>query len=709
MASRIAPTPTGTLTKKTHSQPHDSVMTPPSSGPTATDAPTVAPQMPNAVPRSRPWNASAISASDWANMIAPPMPWTPRMTLSSVDDSDRPQPSEARLNTASPTTKTVRRPSRSPSDPAVSRNAASISEYASMTHWMSAKSACSDRPMSGSATLTIVMSSKSMNTATQTTMSVSHFRSTIAMMTNRWKVQTFDRAVEPVAADRRPGGRPRLASRSRRADRARPRRPRPGARAHRPGRRRPAWPGRRGMGRQAPRPWRHRPPIAGAPGQAQPRATGARRRRGDRARRLDDDRGRPGGAGLGPVAADLLRRRRLRLRPARPHAPRRAARPHRRLHRRDGGARRARRRRPPHGPRLRPVAPGRARRPPGQPAPGLADGVRRPPRGRARPRPLRAVRRRADQRRRQRARHPPPRRQGDPVLRGLGACEAGALPAEVGEHRKHAAVVVLARGQVELAEDRGHVPLDRPLGDDELGRDRAVRPPLRHQRQHLALPRGQRCEGVVAFAPAEHVRDHLGVEDRAALTDTADGVDEAADLGDPVLEQVADAVGAIGEQLDRVALLDVLGEHEDAGSGQLRADDPGRLEALVDVRGGHADVDDGDIGLVGPDLSQQLLAVARLADDVEARVREQAHGALAQEDGVFGDHDAHGISARMVVPLPGGLCTSRRPSSALRRSARPRSPLPPPGWAPPRPSSRTSTTSRPSSRMTSTSTRVASA
>src|SRR3954451_7950741 len=160
-------------------------MTPPSSGPTATEAPTVAPQMPNAVPRSRPWNASAMSASDWANMIAPPIPWTPRARLRESESSARPQASEARLKTARPTTKTFRRPSRSPRDPAVSRNAASVSEYASITHWMSAKSACSERPMSGSATFTIVMSSSSMNTATHTTINVSHFRSTCSMMPNR--------------------------------------------------------------------------------------------------------------------------------------------------------------------------------------------------------------------------------------------------------------------------------------------------------------------------------------------------------------------------------------------------------------------------------------------------------------------------------------------------------------------------------------------
>ena len=52
--SATAAIPIGTLTKKIASQPMPSVSTPPTSGPTATAAPVVAPQRPNAVPRSRP-------------------------------------------------------------------------------------------------------------------------------------------------------------------------------------------------------------------------------------------------------------------------------------------------------------------------------------------------------------------------------------------------------------------------------------------------------------------------------------------------------------------------------------------------------------------------------------------------------------------------------------------------------------------------------
>ena len=62
--------PIGTFTRKIHSQPSPSVSTPPTSGPTATAKPVVAPQMPKAVPRSCGANSWAIRASEVANIIA---------------------------------------------------------------------------------------------------------------------------------------------------------------------------------------------------------------------------------------------------------------------------------------------------------------------------------------------------------------------------------------------------------------------------------------------------------------------------------------------------------------------------------------------------------------------------------------------------------------------------------------------------------------
>src|SRR5690606_37454472 len=107
---------------------------------------------------------------------------------------------------------------------------------------------------------------------------------------------------------------------------------------------------------------------------------------------------------------------------------------------------------------------------------------------------------------------------------------------------------------------------------------------------------------------------------------------------------------------------------------------------------------------------EQVLAVAGLASDLEARVLEQPDQPFAQQHGVFGDDDlqgciccAHtGISARRVVPDPGGESRASEPSNAPTLSASPCNPEPRPGSAPPTPSSRTSTQACPLLRRTAT-------
>ena len=119
--------PIGTLTKKIHSQPMPEVMMPPTSGPIATAAPVTAPKTPKAVPRSRPWKAWAIRASEVANIIAPPIPCTARARFSISGVVERPQTAEEAVKTTRPATNTRRRPIRSATAPAVSRKAASVS------------------------------------------------------------------------------------------------------------------------------------------------------------------------------------------------------------------------------------------------------------------------------------------------------------------------------------------------------------------------------------------------------------------------------------------------------------------------------------------------------------------------------------------------------------------------------------------------------
>src|SRR3954454_6812370 len=59
----------------------------------------------------------------------------------------------------------------------------------------------------------------------------------------------------------------------------------------------------------------------------------------------------------------------------------------------------------------------------------------------------------------------------------------------------------------------------------------------------------------------------------------------------------------------------------------------------------------------------------------------------SQQPAVVGDHDAHGSSAVMTVPWPGGLVTRSRPLRAATRSASPCRPEPRSALAPPTPSS----------------------
>src|SRR5260370_10537502 len=57
------------------------------------------------------------------------------------------------------------------------------------------------------------------------------------------------------------------------------------------------------------------------------------------------------------------------------------------------------------------------------------------------------------------------------------------------EHRQHPPVIGVAFRQVELGQDAADVLLDRALGDEDPARDARIGRTLRHQGEHLALPR----------------------------------------------------------------------------------------------------------------------------------------------------------------------------------------------------------------------------
>jgi hypothetical protein len=78
----------------------------------------------------------------------------------------------------------------------------------------------------------------------------------------------------------------------------------------------------------------------------------------------------------------------------------------------------------------------------------------------------------------------------------------------------------------------------------------------------------------------------------------------------------------------------------------------------------HADVDKSDIRARVADGGEECVRVANLGDDVEPVLREHLGHPFADERGIVGDHDPHGISALIVVARPGRLSiASSRPIS----------------------------------------------
>jgi len=103
------------------------------------------------------------------------------------------------------------------------------------------------------------------------------------------------------------------------------------------------------------------------------------------------------------------------------------------------------------------------------------------------------------------------------------------------------AVVAVRRGEAELGEDAGDVLFHNSGRDGKRAGDSGVGAALGHQREHFPFPAREDGQGVGPAAGAQEVADNFGIEHGAALGHAGDRVDEVTDVGDAVLQQVADA------------------------------------------------------------------------------------------------------------------------------------------------------------------------
>ena len=144
-------------------------------------------------------------------------------------------------------------------------------------------------------------------------------------------------------------------------------------------------------------------------------------------------------------------------------------------------------------------------------------------------------------------------------------------------------------------EDAGEVLLDRCWADHEGFGDATVGLAFGHRGEHVAFTSAEPVERPVVLAAAEHPRDDLRIQRGPACGDAGDRVDEALDGTHTLLEEIADSLGVVPDQLERVALIVELGEYEHAGLGPPTADLDRRPQTIVSVAGRSGPEPDADL------------------------------------------------------------------------------------------------------------------
>ncbi len=142
--------------------------------------------------------------------------------------------------------------------------------------------------------------------------------------------------------------------------------------------------------------------------------------------------------------------------------------------------------------------------------------------------------------------------------------------------------------------------------------------------------RGVSCGERVRATARKQLLHHLGVEHGTAGGHPLQRIGQVVQGRDPVLEQVADAALAVGEQILRVCLLDVLRQHQHCRPGSP----PARLECSQEtfgrIRRWHPHVDDRDVGLVRLDRRDERVSVTDRLYHLAAGLDQQPDQTFAQ-------------------------------------------------------------------------------
>src|SRR5262249_32926692 len=145
-------------------------------------------------------------------------------------------------------------------------------------------------------------------------------------------------------------------------------------------------------------------------------------------------------------------------------------------------------------------------------------------------------------------------------------------------------------GETKLGEDAVHVLGDRSLRHPQPASDPDVRATLSHEREHLTLARRQLDERVVDSPRRDELLNERRVNDRAALDDALERLEEVIYMRAAALQQIP-APLATGEEPHGMLHFNVRRENEDPHIRVLLADRVRRLETFRRMRRWHPDVD----------------------------------------------------------------------------------------------------------------------
>src|ERR1700746_1422890 len=285
---------------------------------------------------------------------------------------------------------------------------------------------------------------------------------------------------------------------------------------------------------------------------------------------------------------------------------------------------------------------------------------------------------------------------------------------QVLEHREDAAMLIRRLMKAELIKDAGHVPFHGGHGDHQFVCDAGIGAPLGDQRKYFPLARRQAVDRACLLLAAHEPCDHIGIKCRSAVGNAAYGICEHVQIADLLLQHVTDSLSAVSHEIEDVAVLKELGQDQHPHSGLGGTDREYGLQPVIGMAGGHLDVGDDDVRTVHAGHPDQITRVCRSSHDVESAVGEDMHDPFPNEGLVLAHDDTNlprrthgikpasradsrgsGMAARSTVPPSAGFTMSMTPFSAPMRSRNPVRPLLSDGaWAPPTPSSRTSTVHR---------------